>query len=96
LLSNQAVHCKNTSGGYRNGFCLIETVGLLDLFAEYKLLDMGERLGRFISQYRVEYFVPDQVNGPIVYSYRLRPGADKRIYDRISDITISMKGTDHL
>lgn len=70
--------------------------GLMDLFAEYKVLDMGERLGRFISQYRVEYFVPDQVNGPIVYSYRLRPGADKRIYDWISDITISMKGTDHL
>lgn len=46
--------------------------GLMDLFAEYKVLDMGERLGRFISQYRVEYFVPDQVNGPIVYSYRLR------------------------
>lgn len=70
--------------------------GLMDLFAEYKLLDMGERLGRFISQYRVEYFVPDQVNGPVVYSYRLRPGADRRIYDRIADITISMKGTDHL
>ena len=70
--------------------------GLMDLFAEYKVLDMGERLGRFISQYRVEYFVPDQTNGPIVYSYRLRKGADKRIYDRISDITISMKGTDHL
>lgn len=70
--------------------------GLMDLFAEYKVLDMGERLGRFISQYRVEFFVPNQVNGPIVYSYRLRSGADKRIYDRISDITISMKGTDHL
>ena len=70
--------------------------GLMDLFAEYKVLDKGERLGRFISQYRAEYFVPDQTNGPIVYSYRLRKGADKRIYDRISDITISMKGTDHL
>ena len=68
----------------------------MDLFAEYKVLDKGERLGRFISQYRAEYFVPDQTNGPIVYSYRLRKGADKRIYDRISDITISMKGTDHL
>ena len=70
--------------------------GLINLFAEYKVLDMVERLGRFISQYRVEYFAPDQMNGPIVYSYRLRPGADKRIYDRISDVTISMKGTDHL
>ena len=43
--------------------------GLMDLFAEYKVLDMGERLGRFISQYRVEYFVPDQTNGPIAVSY---------------------------
>lgn len=25
--------------------------GLMDLFAEFKVLDMGERLGRFISQY---------------------------------------------
>ena len=70
--------------------------GLMDLFAEYKILDMVERLGRFISQYRLDYFVPDQMNGPVVYSYRLRPGADRRIYNRISDITISMKGTDHL
>ena len=70
--------------------------GLMDLFAEYKILDMGERLGRFISQYRLDYFVPDQMNGPVVYSYSLRPGADRRIYNRISDITISMKGTDHL
>lgn len=70
--------------------------GLMNLFAEYKVLDMGERLGRFISQYRVDYFVPDQMNGPIVYSYALRPGAESMIYNRISDITISMKGTDHL
>ena len=46
--------------------------GLMDLFAEYKVLDKGERLGRFISQYRSEYFVPDQTNGPIVYSYNTR------------------------
>lgn len=70
--------------------------GLMDLFAEYKILDMGERLGRFISQYRVDYFLPDQMNGPIVYSYKLRPGADKRIYQKIEDITISMKNTDYL
>lgn len=70
--------------------------GLMDLFAEYKILDMGERLGRFISQYRTDYFVPDQMKGPIVYSYKLRPGADKRIYQKIEDITISMKNTDYL
>jgi len=70
--------------------------GLMDLFAEFKLLDMGKRLGRFISGYRVDYFVPDQMNGPVVYSYKPRPGAEQQIYDRISDITISMKATDHL
>ena len=70
--------------------------GLMDLFAEFKVLDMGERLGRFISQYRTNYFKPDRMNGPIVYTYKLLPGAEDRIYDKISDITISMKGTDYL
>ena len=70
--------------------------GLMDLFAEFKVLDMGERLGRFISQYRVNYFKPDRVNGPIVYSYKLLPGAEERIYEKISDITISMKASDYL
>lgn len=70
--------------------------GLMDLFAEFKLLDMGKRLGRFISGYRVNFFVPDQMNGPVVYSYKPRPGAEQIIYERISDITISMKAADHL
>ena len=70
--------------------------GMMDLFAEFKCLDMGERLGRFISQYRVDYFVPDQMNGQIVYSYKLRPGSAERIQNKISDITISMKAMDHL
>lgn len=70
--------------------------GLMDLFAEFRLLDMGERLGRFISQYRNAYFRPDKMNGPIVYSYKLLHGAEQQIYTKISDITISMKSTDHL
>ena len=70
--------------------------GLMDLFAEFKLLDMGQRLGRFIGQYRSKYFQPDKMNGMIVYSYKPLPGAEERIYEKISDITISMKATDHL
>ena len=70
--------------------------GLMDLFAEFKVLDMGERLGRFITQYRTNYFRPDKMNGQIVYSYKLLPGAEERIYEKISDITISMKAMDHL
>ena len=70
--------------------------GLMDLWAEFRLLDMGERLGRFIGQYRTSYFRPDKQNGQVVFSYKPLPGAEKQIYSRISDITISMKSTDHL
>lgn len=70
--------------------------GLMDLFAEFKILDMGERLGRFIGQYRNAYFQPDKRNGAIIYSYKPLPFAEKRIYEKISDITISMKSTDYL
>ena len=70
--------------------------GLMDLWAEFRLLDMGERLGRFIGQYRISYFRPDKQNGQVVFSYKPLPGAEKQIYGRISDITISMKSTDHL
>ena len=70
--------------------------GLMDLFAEFKLLDMGERLGRLIGQYRNTYFQPDKRNGMVIYSYKPLPDAEQRIYDKISDITISMKAADHL
>lgn len=70
--------------------------GLMDLFAEYKVLDMGERLGKFIGQYRLNYFKPDRFNGNIVYSYKLLPFAEEKIYEKISDITISMKAIDYL
>lgn len=70
--------------------------GLMDLFAEFKVLDMGQRLGRFIGQYRLNYFKSDRVNGPVVYSYKLLPGAEQQIYEKIDDITISMKASDYL
>ncbi|MDH6363116.1 SNF2 family DNA or RNA helicase [Enterococcus sp. PF1-24] len=70
--------------------------GLMDLFAEFKLLDMGARLGRFIGQYRSAYFTPDKRNGQIVFSYKPLPYAEDAIYKQISDISISMKSTDYL
>ena len=69
---------------------------LMDLWAEFKILDLGQRLGRFIGMYRSAYFMPDKTNGAVVYSYKLLPGADKEIYRKIGDITISMKAADHL
>ena len=70
--------------------------GLMDLWAEFKLLDFGERLGHFITHYRNNYFIPDKRNGEIIYSYKPMPYAEDAIYRKISDITISMKSTDHL
>lgn len=70
--------------------------GLMDLFAEFRLLDMGERLGRYITHYRDMYFIPDKRNQQIVFSYKLKDSAEDEIYRRISDITISVKALDHL
>ncbi len=70
--------------------------GLMDLWAEFRLLDMGKRLGRFIGKYRDDYFIPDKRNGQIIFSYKPLPFAEDAIYRQISDITISMKSTDHL
>lgn len=70
--------------------------GLMDLFAEFRCLDMGDRLGRFITQYRNNFFMPDKTNGQVVFSYKPRPFAEEEIYRRIGDITISMKALDHL
>ena len=69
---------------------------LIDLWPQIYLLDMGERLGRFITQYRERYFVPDKRNREIVYSYKPREGAEQRIYELLGDICISMKAADYL
>ena len=70
--------------------------GLMDLWAEFRLLDMGQRLGRFIGNYRATFFIPDKRNAQVVFSYKPKPGAEEAIYQLISDITISMKGSDHI
>ena len=70
--------------------------GLMDLWAEFRILDMGERLGRYITRYRTAFFRPDKTNGTVVFSYRPLPGAEEEIYRRISDITISMRSGDYL
>ncbi len=70
--------------------------GLMDLWAQFRLLDMGQRLGRFIGNYRNTFFVPDKRNQHMIFSYKPKPGAEEDIYRLISDITISMKGLDYL
>ena len=70
--------------------------GYMDLFAEYRVLDMGQRLGRFIGRYREAYFTPDRWGNGQVFTWKLRPGAEEAIWGKIRDITVSMKSVDHL
>lgn len=70
--------------------------GLMDLWAEFRLLDGGARLGRFITRYRDRWFTPDKRNGRQVFTYKPRAGAEDEIYDAIADMTLSMQTTDHL
>ena len=70
--------------------------GLMDLWAQFRILDMGKRLGRYITHYRNAYFIPDKRNGERIFTYKPAAGAEDMIYNRISDITISMKSCDYL
>ena len=72
--------------------------GLLDLWGEVAIIDQGKRLGKFIGRYREAYFKPGDMNPytGIVYNYVPLPGAEEAIYDKISDISVSMKSKDYL
>ena len=72
--------------------------GLMDLWAETYLIDNGQRFGKFISRYREAFFKEGAMNPytGVVYEYVLRPGADEAIYEKISDISVSMKALDYL
>jgi SNF2 family DNA or RNA helicase len=70
--------------------------GLIDLWSQIFLLDMGERLGKTFGYYKAVYFRPGRRSGDVVFNYALVDGCSKLIYDKISDICISMKATDYL
>ena len=70
--------------------------GLMDLWAQFRLLDGGTRLGRYITRFRDRWFVPDKRGGMQVFTYKPRAGAEHEIYEAISDMTLSMRTTDHL
>lgn len=69
---------------------------LEDFWPEIYLLDGGERLGRTLSAFRARYLLPDKMNGHIVYSYVPRKGAEAEVYDKLSDICMSIRKEDVL
>lgn len=70
--------------------------GLIDLWSQIYLLDLGERLGKTITGYRIKYFHPGRSNGQVVFDYKLNSGSEEAIYKQIGDICISMKAEDYL
>jgi SNF2 family DNA or RNA helicase len=70
--------------------------GLIDLWAEVYLLDGGERLGKYISHYRERYFTPDKRDQTRVFSWAAKRGSESAIWERLSDICVSMKAEDYL
>lgn len=64
---------------------------LLELWPQVTMLDEGQRLGKRLTAYRERYFVPDKRNGNIIYSWRLKQGADKLIYQAVDDIMLSVE-----
>ena len=68
--------------------------GYMDLWAQFRILDQGERLGKFITHYREEYFNLDPFKK--FADYEIKPDSAKRINDKISDITVSMQAVEHL
>jgi SNF2 family DNA or RNA helicase len=74
------------------------TQGLPDLWSQVGVLDLGERLETSLTRFRDKYMVPDQMNRHtrVVYSWKLKPGADIIINQKVSDICFSLKAEDYL
>lgn len=70
--------------------------GLMELWPQISILDRGQRLGRSLTFYRNEYFVPEKRNGPVVYSWRLKPGAEQAIHDAVADVMLALDGDQQL
>ena len=64
--------------------------GLIDLFGQCYILDEGRTLGRFVTHFRNEFFVP----GFDGHSWLLSRGAEDRIYERLRPLAIVLKATD--
>jgi len=67
--------------------------GLMDLFGEVYALDLGRRLGQYITHYRFKYF---DATGYMGYEWKPKPDAEKHIYAALKDLALSMRAEDHL
>lgn len=67
--------------------------GLLDLFGQIFILDLGHALGRFITNYRMTYFNPTGYGG---YTWVPKPEAADKIQKRVAPLVHRLKAEDWL
>ena len=70
--------------------------GLMDLWAQCRLLDTTGALETTLTRYRETYFTPGRRNGHVVYEWRARPGAFDRIMRRIEPFCLTMLAREQL
>lgn len=66
--------------------------GLLDLWAQVHLIDLGATLGRTMTSYKTRFFESDYMG----YSFTPRKGADEEIHKLIEPFCMSMAANDYL
>lgn len=66
---------------------------LLEIFAQVRLLDDGERLGKSFDHFKTTYFTPTDY---LEYNWVPKPDAEEEIYERIADLTLTMRASDYL
>lgn len=66
---------------------------LMELFAQIRLLDDGQRLGRAFTGFRDGYFFPTDY---MRYNWAPKPGAEERVYTKINDLTVTLRSSDYL
>lgn len=66
------------------------------MWAQIYLLDQGQRLGKYITHFREQYFLPDKRDSQRIFTYKPKERAVQAIKNKISDISISLSAKDYL
>lgn len=67
--------------------------GLMDIFGQIFILDLGNALGQYITHFRNRYFSQTGFGG---YTWQLQEGAEARIQAAIKPLTLHLSAEDHL
>lgn len=71
---------------------------IADLWGQIAIVDLGERLGKSLTAFRTEYLMPAKMDPRtrVVWQWKTKPGAEKIIQNKISDIAYSLRAEDYL